>query len=127
MISKDLNNYPHEFITVDLFKNGISSEVVNYKNLLEKKGSTINLYYDDVENVYLKNNNVVKLLEETVGGKLTNIELAYICDCLTLAENIVFENEQVREFIFEIADPEINGGVKTEEELKIILANLTNK
>lgn len=123
MISKELNDYLNEAITVDLFKNGIREEVANYESLLKKKGSTINLYYDDVENVYLKNHNVIKLLEETISGKLTNVELAYICDCLTLAENIEFENEQVHEFIFEIADPEINGGFKTEMELKSILAN----
>ncbi|MDP2455366.1 MULTISPECIES: hypothetical protein [unclassified Kaistella] len=127
MISKELNDYLHGIITVDLFKNGIRSEVVNYKNLLEKKGSTINLYYDDVETIYLKNNDVVKLLEETLGGKLTNIELTYICECLTLAQNIEFENEQVHESIFEIADPEINGGFKTETELKIMLANLNEQ
>ena len=123
MISKELNDYLNEAITVDVFKNGIRGEVANYESLLKKVGSTINLYYDDVENIYLKNHNVVKLLEETIGGKLTNIELAYICDCLTLAENIEFENEQVEEFIFKMADPEINGGFKTEMELKSIVAN----
>ena len=124
MISKELNNYLNETITVDLFKNGIRGEVANYESLLKKIGSTINLYYDDVENVYLNNRNVSKLLEETISGKLTNIELAYIFDCLTLAENIEFENERVEDLIFGIADPEINGGFKTEMELKRLLENL---
>ena len=121
MISQQLNDYLNEVISVDLFKNTISEEVANYESLQKKKGSSINLYYDDLEIIHLKNSNVVKLLEETISGKLTNIELAYICDCLTLAENIEFENDQIHEFIFEIADPEINGGFKTEMQLKWIL------
>jgi hypothetical protein len=125
MISKELNDYLNETITIDVFKNGIRGEVADYEILLKRKGATINLYYDDAENVNLVNCNVVKLLEETIDGKLTNIELAYICDCLTLAENIEFENEQVKDFIFEIADPEINGGFKTERELKSLLANFS--
>ena len=71
----------------------------------------------------MENSTVVKLLEETISGNLTNIELAYICDCLTLAENIEFQNEHVQDIIFKVADPEINGGFKTEKELKSLLAN----
>ncbi|WP_396188168.1 hypothetical protein [Flavobacterium sp.] len=123
MISKELNDYLNERTTIDVFKNGIREEVADYESLLKKKGATINLYYDNVENVYLENSSVKKLLEETISGKLTNIELAYICDCLTLAENIEFQNEQVQDFIFGVADPEINGGFKTEKELKSLLAN----
>ncbi|CCG52942.1 Hypothetical protein KQS_04880 [Flavobacterium indicum GPTSA100-9 = DSM 17447] len=123
MISKELNDYLNERITIDIFKNGIRGEVSDYESLLKKKGATINLYYDDLEKVYLENSTVVKLLEETISGNLTNIELAYICDCLTLAENIEFQNEQVQDIIFKVADPEINGGFKTEKELKSLLAN----
>ena len=122
MISKELNDYLNERITIDVFKNGIRGEVADYESLLNKKGATINLYYDDLENVYLENCSVKKLVEETISGKLTNIELTYICECLTLAENIEFQNEQVKDLIFGIADPEINGGFKTEKELKSLLA-----
>ena len=76
--------------------------------------------------VYLNNNNVAKLLEDTISGKVTNIELAYIFDCLTLAENIEFENEKVKDLIFAIADSEINGGYKSERELKSLLENLND-
>jgi hypothetical protein len=121
MISRELNHYLNETLTIDVFKDGIRGEVADYESLMKKKGSTINLYYDDVENVYLNKVGVTKLLEVTISGNLTNIELAYICDCLTLAEKIEFESEQIEDLIFGIADPEINGGFKTEMELKSLL------
>lgn len=126
MISKELNHYLNETLTIDVFKDGIRGEVADYESLMKKKGSTINLYYDDVENVYLNKVGVTKLLEETISGKLTNIELAYICDCLTLAEKIEFESEQIEDLIFGIADPEINGGFKTEMELKSLLEKVNS-
>jgi len=121
MISKELNHYLNGTLTIEVFKGGIRREVADYENLMKKKGSTINLYYDDLENVYLSKVGMKKLLEETISGKITNIELAYICDCLTLAENIEFESKQIEGLIFGIADPEINGGFKTEMELKNLL------
>jgi hypothetical protein len=124
MISKELNDYLNETITIDVFRNGIRGEVAVYESLLKKKGTTIKLYYDDLENVCLNNRNVEKLVKDTINGKLTNIELAYIFDCLTLAEKIEFENEKVKDLIFGIADPEINGGFKTQMELKSLLENL---
>jgi hypothetical protein len=51
MISKELNDYLNETITIDVFRNGIRGEVAVYESLLKKKGTTIKLYYDDLENV----------------------------------------------------------------------------
>ena len=43
MISKELNDYLNERITIDIFKNGIRGEVSDYESLLKKKGATIKL------------------------------------------------------------------------------------
>jgi hypothetical protein len=50
-----------------------------------------------------------KLLDLVIAGQLSNVHLAYICDCLTLADKLTTD-EETKDLIFEIADPEINGG-----------------
>ena len=50
-----------------------------------------------------------KLLAFVVGDRLSNIHLAYICDCLTLTEELTAD-EKTKELIFEVSDLEINGG-----------------
>jgi hypothetical protein len=65
-----------------------------------------------------------RLLNETLVGHLTAIHLAYICDCLTLLENITFENDLIQDIIFSIADPEINGGFKNNKDLEEIIKKL---
>ena len=68
---------------------------------------------------------IKKLLLEALSGNLSKIHLAYICDCLTLGEKVHFENENLKDLIFEIADPEINGGYKTNSELIRIIENFS--
>jgi hypothetical protein len=79
------------------------------------------LRFTEDQDIVLRKSSIKKLLDETYQGNLSNIDLAYICDCLTLGERVEFENEVLKEMIFELADPEINGSFKTSEEIEILL------
>lgn len=122
MKSSNLNRYLKGIFSEDEIKKDIKEEVSSYCKLNEKMGSTNPLYFYEDEEVILNNSTVKRLLQETLSGRLSNIELAYICDCLTLGEKVQFTDERSKEIIFEIADPEINGGYKSDTELiKLIL------
>lgn len=94
---------------------------------MEKVGLRISLIFDEDEELLLNDTSIKKLLQETLSGSLSNVDLAYICDCLTLGERVDYESEEAKNIIFEIADPEINGGYKSDEELKSMINALTTE
>jgi hypothetical protein len=124
MKSSDLNSFFLGNIDVMDIKNSIQQDVENYSRLMKREGSTIPLNFIDNESVHMNQANLKKLLQETINGKLSNIHLAYICDCLSIAEDFDFENEKILNVINEIADPEINGGYKSIDELNELLKKL---
>jgi hypothetical protein len=79
------------------------------------------MIFEEDEEVIIDNSAIRKLLQETIDGSLSSIALAYICDCLTLGEKVDFKNEEAQDIVYQIADPEINGGFKTEVELKQLM------
>ncbi len=109
MTSRELNRLLDDKFTVDDFKVSIADEVENYGRLMNKKGSTIDLRFNEGEEITLDKLKFKKLLDFVIAGQLSNIHLAYICDCLTLADKLTTD-EKIHELIFELADPEINGG-----------------
>ncbi len=123
MTAKDLNELLDNKITVDDFTLSIADEVENYRTLMNKKGSTIDLRFQEDENILLDKLKFKKLLDLAIDGRLSSIALAYICDCLTLADKLAVD-EKTKDLIFELADPEINGGYKDKKELKNIILKL---
>lgn len=121
MKASDLNNLLNGLSTGDDLKQTVLQEVSLYSELMNKKGSSIPLVFDDDEEVVLDNSAVQKLLQETLSGRLSNVDLAYICDCLTLSEKVDFKGEKVQDIVFEIADPEINGGFKSDSEIQKLI------
>jgi len=109
MTSKQLNKLLDDISTVNDFKASIADEVENYGRLMNKKGSTIDLRLLEDEEITLDKLRFKKLLDFVIAGQLSNIHLAYICDCLSLADKLTTDKE-TKQLIFEIADPEINGG-----------------
>ena len=53
------------------------------------------------------------------------MQLVFICDCLSLADNVTFETDQIKKFVFDLADPEINGGFKQMKELAVMAPKIT--
>ena len=72
---------------------------------------------DEDEEITLDNSAIKKLILETLSGRLSNVDLAYVCDCLPLGEKVDYMDEKAKDIIFEISDPEINGGFKSDLEL----------
>ncbi|AWI26822.1 hypothetical protein [Flavobacterium pallidum] len=127
MNASTLNKVLKDESKIQLLKTEINAEVSAYEKLMQKTGSSINLYFNEDESTFLNTQGLSNLINQTLNGSLNNVELAYICDCLTLAENSEFENDLAKEIVFEIADPEIIGGYKSIEELKILAKSLQIK
>ena len=121
MNSSDLENALNGYSSVQTLADKISKEVEEYKLLLKKVGSSIPLRFNEDKGIFLSNSSIKKLLKETFEGTLSNAHLAYICDCLTLGERVLFESDDLKELIFDLADPEINAGFKTPEEIAYLL------
>ncbi|HEV7349852.1 hypothetical protein [Telluribacter sp.] len=127
MKSSELNKFLYTGLGGDDFKALIENEAASYGQLMEKVGLRISLIFDEDEELLLNDTSIKKLLQETLSGSLSNVDLAYICDCLTLGERVDYESEEAKNIIFEIADPEINGGYKSDEELKSMINALTTE
>ncbi len=121
MKNRDLNKLLDDKFTVDNFKAIIDEEVKNYGRLMNKKGSTIDLRLYEDEEIILDKHKFKKLLDFVIEGRLSNIHLAYICDCLTLADKLRTD-EETKNFIIKISDPEINGGYMDKETLKVMVS-----
>ena len=124
MKASDFNNTLNGGISAKTIAEQISLEVADYARLMQIKGSTIPLYFHEDQEIILTNSSLGKLLSETHLGNLTNIDLAYICNCLTLGERVTFDNEYLEDMVFELADPEINGGFRSPEEILSLLTKL---
>jgi len=124
MNSSDLNDTLNGTASVQALADKISSDVTQYALLLKKNSSCIHLNFIEDKEIHLSNSSVRKLLSEVLSGNLSNIDLAYISDCLTLGETVSFENENLEDIIFALADPEINGGFKKPEEISAILQTI---
>jgi hypothetical protein len=127
MKSSELNRFLYTGFTGADFKALIENEAASYGQLMQKMGSSISLIFDEDEDLLLNDASIKKLLQETLSGSLSNVDLAYICDCLTLGERVDYESEEAKNIVFEIADPEINGGYKSDPELNSMINALTSE
>jgi hypothetical protein len=123
MTSRDLNRLLDDKFTVDDFKATIADEVENYGQMMNKKSSTIDLRLHEDEEITLDKFRFKKLLDFVITGRLSNIHLAYICDCLTLADKLTTDDE-TKNLIFEVSDHEINGGYMDKETLTDMVSRI---
>jgi hypothetical protein len=121
MKASDLNKLLNDLSTGDNLKQAIQGEVASYRELMKKRGASIPLILDEDQEITLGSSAIKKLILETLSGRLSNVDLAYICDCLTLGEKVYYTNEKAKDIVFEIADPEINGGFKSDLELNQLI------
>lgn len=123
MTSSELNKFLDGNLTVDEFNASIADEAENYRRLMTKKGSTVQLQLIEDEEITLDKLKLKKMFDFVIAGQLSNIQLAYICDCLTLAERLRTD-EETKDMIFEIADPEINRGYLDKEALRHLISKI---
>lgn len=121
MNSSDLDDFLNSDLSSKIFADKIAKEVADYTVLMTKKGATIPIHFHEDRDIVISKSTMAKLLTETLQGNISSIALAYICDCLTLGEHITFDDEHVEDLVFDLADPEINGGFKTQTDLTKLL------
>ncbi|KAF5035497.1 hypothetical protein DSECCO2_584940 [anaerobic digester metagenome] len=126
MKSSDLNNFFLGIINAKTLKSSIDADVEKYGASIKEHQSIINLNFIEDEKIIFDAAKLTRLLTETVSGVFTPVHLAFICDCLTLSEKITFENEHLKDIVFSFADPEINGGFTSTEQINEIIKAVQN-
>lgn len=124
MTAKDLNNLLTGRLSPKSFVESIKSEVQNYQHLMSKRGSTIDLILVENEIIEIDTSKLSKLLNLVVDNQLTNVHLAYICDCLSLSDEVCMTDNKIKDIVFRLADPAINGGFVSKQEILELLDNL---
>ena len=102
----------------------LADEITTYGTLIKKMGAGIPLIFNEDEAIAIDHVWLKGLLKEVLTGSLNTMELAYICDCLTLGERVTYSDGKLKDIIFEIADPEINGGFSTISEIEVLINQL---
>jgi hypothetical protein len=102
----------------------LADEITTYGTLIKKMGAGIPLVFNEDEAIAIDHVWLKGLLKEVLTGSLNTMELAYICDCLTLGERVTYSDGKLKDIIFEIADPEINGGFSTISEIEVLINQL---
>jgi hypothetical protein len=124
MKSSDLNRLINGTLSGKDFSELINDEICTYSTLMKKRGSSIPLVFKEDDEVHINIRTLGRLLNEVLIGNISSIELAYICDCLTLAERVKYSKEKFKDIIFDIADPEINGGFRTHAEIQALIKQI---
>ncbi len=89
---------------------------------LEDLSKELSLYSWDIEEplIQLSKLDLLKVTNKCNSQIITVSELVDWANVIELREDIEFEDEELKEFIFELANPEINGEI-TKEKLDKIL------
>ena len=124
MKTSTLKSYFENRIAFSDLIDSIHAEVMMYSDRMKHPGSTIPLNFVEDEQMHVTRNDFRRLLNDFAVSETSTVALSYICDCLTLAERISHSDNALSEMIFDIADPEINGGYKSGLELTIISKNI---
>jgi hypothetical protein len=91
------------------FVNLISDELSQYQLGLQKAGGSTPIYVSVDTEIYIDKNAVKKLCQLFIFGALDQNTLAYIADAIELSDGIECANDFVRDIVFEMTDPEVNG------------------
>lgn len=123
---EDLNKYFKGEITASRLNEILSSEVEAYKIALGKKKNSIPIYISPIQRkgVLIKLNKLEfkKLCDDYLNDSLTEFDIYYIADVISLSQNIEMVNEEVEELFFVIGDPVVNGPIS-----KMIIKELLEK
>ena len=107
-------------ISVDIFRGTIQNEVEEYEKKLKKKGSSAIIHVDEDYSLYFTAHNLVQLCRHYLDNDLSDSDIYYIADCLTLSESVSFENSELFDLLGEITDPDSNGRLTKGKALLII-------
>lgn len=105
---------------IDTFESTIDKEVNNYKSSLKIKGTSTPIYLIEDDRLFVGKNELKKLCSLYLSGGLSEGHLNYIVDAILLSNNVDFENEDIKEQIELLTDPEINGSLSPETVNQIL-------
>jgi hypothetical protein len=107
-------------ISVEKFKKAIKPELREYYLKANKKGTSIFIKSEDDCDYYFTNTDLLQLCRFYIDGNLDETDLSFMSDALTMSGSVIFEHDELREFLEEITDPEINGEISRERILGIM-------
>lgn len=110
-------------ISIVIFKSRIRSEVEEYSKKLKTKGTSLTINVDEDCSLYFSKNDLLILCEYYLDNNLTDSEVYYIADCLTLSESVSFESQELLELLEGMTDPDSNG-IITKERISSIIDTL---
>lgn len=109
-------------ISIDEFKSIIQSEIEQYEKHQRNRGTSVLVNVDEDYTLNFGKTDLQLLYGYYLDDRLTNFEVSYIVDCLTLSESVYFDSPEILHLLEEITDPEINGEITKEKVLLILNA-----
>jgi hypothetical protein len=91
------------------FLSCLKVELDTYRKEKKVKGGAVSIIFNENDSLYVGKNQLAALLEYYQLGVLDCDGLEYIGDALELGELVTFENEFIRDVVFEFSNPSING------------------
>lgn len=107
-------------VSITEFKSAIEIEVEGYGERLKIKGGSVPINIDEDCSLYFTKDNLIQLCEYYLNGSIDSLYVSYLADCLTLAEEVIFEDEEVAEILEEMTDPSVNGALTKERVVSFI-------
>ena len=104
----------------------ILNDLINLKNSLTELQVELSQYSWDIETpaLIINKKDFTNVLQRCIDGKLTFLEIENWANAIECRDDLGFEDTNMQEMIFELANPDINGEI-TKEQLKKIIYKLT--
>lgn len=96
-------------VPVAILKKEIKTEIEAYSKLNKERGKAIQIKLQEDTDYILNTTALTTLCNLFVENILNSQELAYIADSIQLSDRIIYKDERISGFLFEMTDPEING------------------
>ena len=111
-------------VGIDDILTEIEPEVDAYGKALAKRGASAPVHGTNGQFTYVvKNYDIQRLCELYLQGKVSELHINYLANLIELSESFKLENDAVREALFELSSPELNGPVN-EKSVREIIRNL---
>ena len=100
-------------------------DLVNLKSNLAELQKELSQYSWDIETpiLIINSKDFTNVLQRCIEDKLTFLEVEKWANAIECRDDLGFEDNNVQEIIFELANPDINGEI-TKDLLKAIIARL---
>ena len=105
----DLGSYFEGKISAETLKDEISSEINEYRKLIEAEKDVIPIYCEGNQEVKVSRTSFSKILNDYLNGSFDETSLRYLCEILSFEQNgILIFDQKVREGVQILSEPKIN-------------------